>query len=76
MPVKRSKKRSTKRSKKRSTKRSPKTPKVSPSGLIHGTKKKGRDGKMYESVETSTGKSRWKKCNRSCSRRKVQGPMM
>lgn len=71
--VKRSKlsRKPVKKSKKRSVKR--KSPTTLANTLSIGAKRKGQDGKMWQT--TWKGKKLvWKKCKKSCTVRKQQGP--
>jgi hypothetical protein len=63
-----------KKSKKRSTKK--KTPTTSAADVPAGGKRKGRDGKMYESRRGLNGKAFWKICGgkTKCSGRKRTSP--
>jgi hypothetical protein len=54
------------------------SPKTSAKEFAIGTKRKGRDGKMYQVVSTMTGKIMWRKCKNSCAgrpRTKMLGPV-
>ena len=58
-------------------KRSPKSPS---SKLAFGTKRQGRDGKMYQVAPTASGGKRWQRCAGACSggrkRSRPLGPKM